>query len=225
MSPNYEYVLQRALSLSSAASPRVLDYGCGRGEVVTLGRSRGVEFHGVDMPASPDERPEQFRPLVDGRIDFADPPRALAEISRVLKPGGVFLVLFPDSATWFEGHVGLYFVHRMPPKLAYRYMMICHRLGFGYYHEGRSAGKWADFMLHQLQTEVFYYSPAELRAWWLRALGSMPQSAESDYMRFRLSSRGWLRQLAELPLASGILSFICRKRAGIVWITRKSSTA
>ncbi len=242
MSPNYEYVFQRALSLSPVTSPRVLDYGCGKGEVVTHGREAGYEFWGVDMDAVASERPEAFRPLSDGRIHFDDnffdvvisnqvfehvddPPKALAEIARVLKPGGVFLVLFPDKSAWFEGHVGLYFVHRMAVKLAYRYMMLCHRLGFGYYHEGRSAKEWADFMSHQLATEVFYHSPADLRRWWKGALGGSPQSAEADFMTFRLSASNRLRPLAGLariPGASMLLYLVSRKRAGIVWITEKS---
>jgi SAM-dependent methyltransferase len=242
MSPNYEYVFQRALSLSSVPSPRVLDYGCGRGEVVTLGLSRGVDFYGVDRASDKGDRPENFRPLADGRIQFddgffdvvisnqvfehiQDPPRALAEISRVLKPGGVFLALFPDKSAWFEGHIGLYFVHWMPAGLAHRYMTLCHHLGFGYYREGRSAKQWADFMLHQLQTDVFYHSPSDLRAWWARAFGGNPRPAEKDYMQFRFQESPPLRglaSLAQLPLTSDALAFVCRKRAGIVWMTTKA---
>ncbi len=241
MSPNYEYVFQRALSLTHTRSPRVLDYGCGRGEIVTYGRSQGVEFYGVDMAADPSERPENFRPIKDGVIPFednffdvvvsnqvfehvADPPKAVAEISRVLKPGGRFLALFPDGTSWFEGHVGLYFVHWMGPSLAHRYMMLCHHLGFGYYREGKTAKEWADFMLNQLQTDVFYHSPEDLRRWWSDAFGGSPASFEHDFMGFRLGASPSLSRFAggaKNPLVSAILSFVCRKRAGIVWLATK----
>ena len=57
MNPNYLYVFERALALAGKPSPRVLDYGCGRGEVVTYGRSLGYEFFGTDRDAPPEERP------------------------------------------------------------------------------------------------------------------------------------------------------------------------
>ncbi len=242
MSPNYEFVFERALSLSGVERPRVLDYGCGRGEVVIHGRQAGYEFFGADLDAPASERPEHFRALRDGRLDFDDgffdvvisnqvfehvrnPQLAVSEIARVLKPGGTFLALFPDRSSWFEGHVGLYFVHHLPDAVAHRYMRAAHRLGFGYYRDGKSPKDWADFMLNQLKTDVFYYSPKDLRTWWRAAFGSAPVAAEADFMRFRLQSKGLkgLSRLAHAPVAADVLSFVCRKRAGIVWVTRKSS--
>jgi SAM-dependent methyltransferase len=231
MSPNYRYVFERALTLSGKPSPRVLDYGCGRGEVVTYGRSQGREFFGVDRIAPASERPEFFRPLDGDQIQFDDgffdvvianqvfehvktPPAALREIARILKPGGVFLALFPDRSVWFEGHVGLYFVHRMSPRVARLYMETCHRLGFGYFREGKTAKEWAAFMAHQLETDVFYHSPADLRAWWTEAFGSAPLAAEHDFMRFRL---GPASRFVCGGVFSPLLSLVCRKRAGIVW--------
>jgi hypothetical protein len=78
-------------------------------------------------------------------------------------------------------------------------------------------------MLNQLKTDVFYYSPKDLREWWRSAFGSAPVAAEADFMPFRLESAGLsgLSQLARAPLAAEFLSFVCRKRAGIVWVARK----
>jgi len=233
MSANYEYVFSRAMTFAGKPSPRVLDYGCGRGEVVNLGRSRGYEFFGVDRDAPANERPEFFRPLDGAKIQFEDhffdvvisnqvfehverPKDALREIARVLKPGGVFLALFPDRSAWFEGHVGLYFVHWMGPRTARFYMETCYKLGFGYFREGKSAKEWADFMSHQLATDVFYHSRSDLRMWWEEAFGSQPLPIERDYMMFRL---GPASRFVKGPVFSPLLSFVCRKRAGLVWQT------
>ena len=239
MSPNYEYVLGRAISLARTPSPRILDFGCGRGEVIKLGRERGIDVYGVDRPGNvPSDRlliMEGHRiPFDDNSFDVvisnqvfehvADPPKALAEISRVLKPGAQFLALFPDNTSWFEGHVGLYFVHWMPRTLAHRYMMVCHRLGLGYYQEGRTAKQWADFMLHQLETDVFYHSPKDLQRWWQDAFGAAPSPFERDFMMYRLEASPSLSRFARWakdPLIGRILSFICRKRAGIVWLASR----
>jgi hypothetical protein len=41
---NYRYFLARASSIGG----RILDYGCGRGEVVAMGRAQGLDVWGAD---------------------------------------------------------------------------------------------------------------------------------------------------------------------------------
>src|SRR5262249_5298931 len=150
-SPNYEYVLQRALLSAATPNPRILDYGSGLGDLIFLGLARNVDIYGVDVPGiETSERARLIEP--DGRIPFDDnffdvvvsnqvfediakAQPVLAEIHRVLKPGGAFLALFPDETVWFEGHIGLYFVHwLMPyPRLLRAYLIGCHKLGLGYF--------------------------------------------------------------------------------------------
>lgn len=79
---------------------------------------------------------------------ISNPLPVLGEIRRVLKPGGTFLALFPDASVWFEGHVGLYFVHwLMPfPKLLRCYLIACHKIGLGYYGDEKTAAEWADWV-------------------------------------------------------------------------------
>ena len=236
MPPNYEYIFRRAIDLAAVNTPRVLDFGCGRGEVVNYGRSQGYEFFGADRQHT--NRPEHFQSTDAGKLQFdddffdvvisnqvfehvSDPQKWLSEISRVLKPGGVFLALFPDKSAWFEGHVGIYFVHWMPAPIARIYMNACYRLGFGYQREGKTADEWVAFFMHELQTDIFYHSPSDLRKWWGDAFGTRPVKLESDFMAFRLEHSG-LRRLASLagyPITARALSFVCRKRAGLVWLT------
>ena len=43
-----------------------------------------------------------------------DPEAVIADIGRLLKPGGTLIAAFPVVSTWYEGHLGLYFAHRLP---------------------------------------------------------------------------------------------------------------
>src|SRR5262245_40540565 len=134
---------------------RVLDYGCGEGQLIAAARERGHDIYGCDNShgawagwadrAAHEER--ILRLGDDGRIPFPDSyfdivianqvfehidelDRPLFEIHRVLKPGGVFLNCFPTMEIWWEGHIKAPFAHRFfsPPKLWQRYLITIHSL-------------------------------------------------------------------------------------------------
>lgn len=114
---------------------RILDLGCGNGAVALLAAhtaaERGVywEIHGVDLAAIDPARAVSgvtFHPatpmsatpfaggyfdLVTGQfaIEYGDPPRVLAEVSRVLRPGGraAFVVHLRESAVVATARVEL----------------------------------------------------------------------------------------------------------------------
>src|ERR1700761_6392863 len=126
MSLNYSYLLERALASTCASAPTILDFGSGQGQFIALALENGVDVYGVDVAGI--ETSDRVRLIVEDRIPFADcsfdvvisnqvfehirhPRGFISEIHRVLKPGGTFIALFPDNTVWFEGHVGLYFVH------------------------------------------------------------------------------------------------------------------
>jgi hypothetical protein len=144
----------------------------------------------------------------------------------VLKPGGVFIALFPDDTVWFEGHIGLYFVHWMRgyPGLLRAYLKACYALGLGYYREGKSAAEWADWAPTTMRDEVCYHAAPDVRRWWREAFDAPVESWAHDYMLFRIAASRRLRSL--LPIASKkwmspILKFVCNARAGLVLRTCK----
>jgi SAM-dependent methyltransferase len=100
----------------------ILDFGCGAGELVQEYRDAGLRAFGVDIvlqKQGPFLRliPEDYYriPFDDNTFDFIfsnsvfehvrDLSLALAEIKRVLKPGGVSLHLFPPKARLIEAHL------------------------------------------------------------------------------------------------------------------------
>jgi SAM-dependent methyltransferase len=240
---NYEYILQRALALSSTDKPRILDYGSGQGRLIALGLQRDADIYGTDVPGI--ETSDRVKLIEGGRIPFSDnsfdvvvsnqvfehipnPPPVLAEIHRVLKPGGMFLALFPDASVWFEGHVGLYFVHwLMPfPKVLRPYLIACHKIGLGYFRGAKSASEWADWVVQLMQTEVFYHPSHDVEKWWVETFGHKPESLAHDWMLFRIAAVDRLHPLKKLAnhrWMGAPLSFVCRIRAGLVLRTQKSN--
>jgi SAM-dependent methyltransferase len=92
---------------------RILDVGCGEGLLVEEYRARGVEISGLDLNyESPAVRRGDITQLpfeagsfdivlaldVIEHLNFADQDQAIAEIERILKPGGQFLVTVPNLA-------------------------------------------------------------------------------------------------------------------------------
>lgn len=246
---NDEYLLARALS-GTPPEPVVLDFGCGQGGLVALGLARGVNIYGTDTftgnyeswsQALPARLSGRIRIIEKGRIPFSDrtfdivvsnqvfehmpvPRPALAEIERVLKPGGEFIAIFPHAGVWFEGHVGLYFAHWLArwPRLQRAYLQCSHKAGFGYYRESAGVAGWA----HILKEVVFYHRRRDIEAWWLEIFGSPPESLADDWMAFRIAASPRLRWLAPLARSRWLaapLAQICHRRAGLVIATIKRS--
>jgi SAM-dependent methyltransferase len=248
-SPNNGFIL------AALGSPplRVLDFGCGIGEWVARARGCGHDAWGAD--AYPDrwldsrgaivtEARPYVLPIEDGHIPFGNDTfdaivsnqvfehiqphlvcGSLREIKRVLKPGGLFLAMFPTRDIWFEGHVGIYFVHRLCrwPSLQLSYLKICHALGFGYYR-GKSTTEWASS--HQadfIDGNIVYHSLGEINSHWSQVFGEKPTCLTAVNMRFRLQSS--YSPLERVPaILDSVLKFIHTKRAGRALLIRKAGS-
>ncbi len=238
---NYGYILQLALSSTAVARPRILDFGSGQGRLIELALARNADIHGVDLIGVAAN--ERVRPIVDGRIPFddqsfdvvvsnqvfehiADPRPSLLEIHRVLKRGGTLIALFPDGAVWFEGHLGLYFVHwlRPYPRLLHAYLALCHKLGLGYSRNIDDTAGWVRRVTGSMRDEIFFHSPRDHRTWWSEIFGAEPEPLEQDWMVFRIAASRrlrWLLPIAKRKWMAWPLGAICHIRTGVVLRLRR----
>lgn len=227
---------------------RVLDYGCGQGTLVKMLREQDVECYGCDAFVHVGKPPQDFllnaawfgsviRDMPEGRIPFADESFdvvvnnqvmehvenmevTLAELHRVVKPGGVVLSVFPHHATWREGHCGVAFLHWFPKRSRLRlyYATVCRALGFGY-HKSKlgSVGSWAHNRCQYLDEQTFYRSLPEIHRLYAKYFDNL-RHCEASYARQRFGAR--FPVLSVLPDA--LLVALIRAGAGCVfWCEKK----
>lgn len=212
---NYDYVLDLAERVKPSVSPKILDFGCGRGQVVSAGLAKGFDIHGADTFEGMyekwmDQCDEALRgklhkihdnilPFDDNSFDLIisnqvfehipDYKKSLEEIHRVLKPGGKLIALFPVQETWYEGHVGLYFPQHFAkwPKLQYNYMLYSKKLGLGFKKPGMSAEEWAKGRQSVLREYCFYHPVKQFIRDIKDVWKNDPEYFMSDYMKWRIA--------------------------------------
>jgi SAM-dependent methyltransferase len=249
---SHQYIFDFALTLASQSNStfNVLDYGCGAGELISLGRGRGMNFFGADLFYAEGEYGRQeidrkgwlgtiVRELrSDGSIDFPscffdlvvsnqvfehveNLDLVLSQIFRVLKPGGKLLSIFPCLDTWREAHCHIPFVHRFPKsKLRIRYMLLMSRVGFG--DDPVLTEQSARNSLEWIDTYCFYRRRREILETFRRLF--RVQSIEDNYIDFRLSRHPRLRRLVPLvrfPLFKPFAKALLRKVGFLVLVAEK----
>jgi len=233
--PNYRYVVDVALK-TVGTSAKVLDYGCGAGEVVVHGRKAGLDIVGADVFYAGSrsreiaesrgllgkvvfDMPDDRLPFEDDSFDMVcanfvfehvqDIDRAMSEVRRVLKPGGFFLNLLPTIGVLREGHCGVPFAHWLTglPSVQTPYLLLWRTLGFGYHTQGKSRRQWARDFSQWLRDYTIYRSKrAVYRSY--RDKFDKVERLDADFLAYRLEARG-MRGAARLA-RSRTLSWISR---------------
>ena len=231
---------------------RVLDFGCGAGQLVVAGRAAGLDITGADsFYAGSDARAEaeaagllggavvEIRngrlPFPDGSFDLAvnnqvfehvgDLDGSLAELYRVLRPGGAMLSIFPSRDVWREGHIGIPFAHRFRRGSHARFLWTwaLRRLGFGYWKEqAPDCRAWARDKLAWIDAHTRYRPRREIFAAFDRYFRN--EFRELDYIRYRLRERRWRTPLAALagaPVIRQAAVALFRKLAFLAIVSRK----
>jgi SAM-dependent methyltransferase len=233
---------------------RTLDYGCGAGRLVLAGRDKGLEMFGTDVfYGGSTTRAEVeaagllgsvIREMPDGRIPFEagmfdlvvnnqvmehveDLDATLAEIHRVLKPGGSVLSVFPSKDVLREGHIGIPFSHWFRPgsRMRFWWTWALRSAGLGTWKEqAPTPRQWAIDKLEWIDRWTRYRSREEIFAAYGRLFTS--ELRESEYIRFRLLDhptplRQRLADTVDWPVVSAVQVALFRKLAFLVIVSRK----
>jgi SAM-dependent methyltransferase len=167
---NYEFCADFALRTAARSDFKVLDYGCGAGEVVGIMRRNELDayvcelfYQGGDLseqvPADIQDRifamhgdripfpDESFDLVISNQVleHVPDLDVVLAEMRRVLKPGGICLSVFPHREVWREGHCNIPLLHRFArgSKPRIYYAATLRSLGLGYFKKDMTSMQWS----------------------------------------------------------------------------------
>jgi SAM-dependent methyltransferase len=191
MHVNHRYLLHCAEEIAaSKPGVRILDYGCGGGEIVAAGRRCGLDIVGAEVffDGGSSRLEAQATGLLgtmiteihQGRLEYgdgvfdlvitnqviehvADLDAVLTEISRVMKPHSMLVSIFPTKEVLREGHVGIPLVHWFAKDSRCRlpYALAFRALGFGHFKRDKSVRQWSTDALAWLDKYTFYRTRAD----------------------------------------------------------------
>jgi SAM-dependent methyltransferase len=242
---NYQFCAHWVAAQRAGKNIRILDYGCGAGKIVRLLRDSALNAFGCDVFYDAADYSQVMndesvlrgwvRQMHDGVIPFSDASFdivvnnqvmehvedlevVLAEIHRVLRPGGLLLSLFPDRGVWREGHCGIPFLHWFPkysrPRIYYAAGLRL--MGFGYHKGTVGAMAWSKGTCNWLDKWTFYRTKGEIRKGFCQYFVDI-RHIEDYWLDLRVRERyGWM---AGLP--GSVKIRLVQKLGGMVFVARK----
>lgn len=137
---------------------------------------------------------------------------ALAEIARVLRPGGASLHIFPHREVWREGHCGIPFLHRFPRGSTPRvyYAAALRALGLGHFKSGKSVMQWSSEFCDWLDRWTHY-----------RPLADLDAAFRRHFARIEYAESLWLAARTGRRLPATVARVISRKFAGVVIVAQR----
>ncbi|BCF98256.1 hypothetical protein PPGU19_028250 [Paraburkholderia sp. PGU19] len=241
---NYEFCVQWILDQRRGNNVRVLDYGCGAGRIVKDLRLQGVEAFGCDVfyegaayssltdLTSTDGIIVKMEggaiPFESASFDFVinnqvmehvdNLDNVLAEVRRVLKPGGKVISLFPDKGVWREGHCGVPFLHWFPKGSRTRiyYAAACRAFGLGYHKQDKNVIGWSQEFCEWLDKWTYYRPRREIDATYDKYFCDVVH-IEDYWLKLRLGER----KKAATYLPAFAQQLVVRKLAGMIFVARK----
>ncbi len=242
---NYKSCAQWVFDQGCDQGVRVLDYGCGAGEIVQELRSKNVNAYGCDIfyegggggePINCSlfeknivrKMDENEIPFDSSSFDFVinkmvmehveNLDEVIAEIYRVMKPGALIFSIFPDQSVWHEGHCGVPFLHWFSAGSRARiyYAALFRLFGGGYHKAGKGVFEWSEDFCAWLDLWTHYRTKKEISLIYSNYFSSI-HHIEEYWLCTRL---GRCRYLVKwLPVC--FQRFIVRKMSGLVFVARK----
>jgi SAM-dependent methyltransferase len=231
---NYDFCAAWGARRVAEGRGQVLDYGCGAGQIVSALLARGVDAYGCDVFYGGGDYSSQVeatlfaaqrvRRIEDGRIPFPDATfdlvvnnqvmehvedldQVLAEIHRVLRPGGRGAEPVSRQGVWREGHCGIPFLHWFPKGSRPRvyYAAALRAVGLGYYKQDKSILRWSRDFCDWLDRWTHYRSRREVHEAYRRRFQRI-EHVEPEWLRARLGSACWLAAMAPRAVQAQVVN-------------------
>jgi 2-polyprenyl-3-methyl-5-hydroxy-6-metoxy-1,4-benzoquinol methylase len=247
MNINYEYFLHYVKKKENYKNIKVLDFGCGKGEILQLLLDNGINAYGVDIyHQGPSEEVLSSELYKQGKIKIIEINKKLPfedksfdliisnqvfehvsnidfvsdELSRLLKDRGKMYHHFPSKEVWREGHIGILFSHWFSSegKLRYLYTFLMRLVGFGRNKKGKTISEWTKHNINYLDKFCYYRKNSELN----NILRDYEiENKEIDYIKFRGINAPIIKNLVKLGIFRKAYESIFRKLAFMAIELRK----
>jgi ubiquinone/menaquinone biosynthesis C-methylase UbiE len=142
----------------------------------------------------------------------------LAEIKRVLKPGGVVLSLFPDKCALREVHSGIPLLHWFPKysRIRVYYAVVFRIIGLGSYKKNKGIIYWSQQKCDWLDKWTYYRTQKEIHLIYGKYFVEL-QHIEDYWLQQRLAAR----KIVPIWLPSFAQKLVVRKLGSMVFTARK----